>query len=255
LLKNSITFLGTGGGRVVVFRQIRHSGGIWLNLEGVNILIDPGPGSLIRIFERDFDTRDIDVIVVSHRHLDHSADLNSVLESASESTKKPKDLLIAPVDVVEGEDPILLKYLRKAVKEYISIEENKIIPYKDIKIIGTIRHIHEGAETYGLEFHSENKKVIYVPCGKFYEGMLEGYSENADIMIFNTTFPERVEGYYHLSVEDVEEMIERYRPKTAVITHFSIAMLKADPEKIAARMTRKTGTKVIAAYDGMRLKF
>ncbi|SNZ02412.1 Ribonuclease BN, tRNA processing enzyme [Persephonella hydrogeniphila] len=255
MLKNSITFLGTGGGRVVVFRQIRHSGGIWLNLEGTNVLIDPGPGSLVRIFEKGFDTRDIDIIVVSHRHLDHSADLNSVIESASESTKKPKDLLIAPLDVVEGDDPILLKYLRKAIKEYVPVEENKTIPYKNIQIIGTIKHIHEGADTYGLEFHSENKKVIYVPCGKFYEKMLEGYSENADVMIFNTTFPKKVEGYYHLSAEDVEKMIERYKPKIAVITHFSVAMLKADPEKIAARMSRKTGVKVLAAYDGMRLNF
>ena len=255
MLRNSLTFLGTGGGRVVVFRQIRHSGGMWLNLEGINILIDPGPGSLIRIFERGFDTKDIDIIVVSHRHLDHSADLNSVIESASESTKKPKDLLIAPYDVVEGEDPILLKYLRKAIKEYIPLEENKEIPYREIKITGKIKHIHQGAQTYGIEFHSKNKKVVYVPCGKFFEGMLQGYSEGADIMIFNTTFPERMEGYYHLSVEDVELMIERYRPKLAVITHFSIPMLKADPEKLAAKMSRKTGIKVVSAYDGMRLQF
>ena len=255
MLKNNLTFLGTGGGRIVVFRQIRHSGGMWLNLDGINILIDPGPGSLVRIFERGFDTKDIDIIVVSHRHLDHSADLNSVIESASESSKKPKDLLVAPYDVVEGDDPILLKYLKKAIKEYIPLEENKEIPYRKIKILGKIKHIHQGAQTYGIEFHSKDKKIVYVPCGKFFEGMLEGYSEGADIMVFNTTFPERIEGYYHLSVKDVELMIDRYRPKLAVITHFSIPMLKADPEKIAAKMSRKTGIKVISAYDGMRLQF
>ncbi|HHG74728.1 MAG TPA: MBL fold metallo-hydrolase [Persephonella sp.] len=255
MLKNSITFLGTGGGRVVVFRQIRHSGGMWLNLDGVNILIDPGPGSLIRIFERGFDTKDIDIIVASHRHLDHCADLNSVIESASESTKKPKDLLVAPKDVVEGEDPILLKYLKKAIKEYIPVEENKEIPYKNIKILSRMKHIHEGAQTYGLEFHSKDKKIVYVPCGRFYEGMLQGYSEGADLMIFNTTFPRKVEGYYHLSIDDVELMIKKYRPKLSVITHFSIPMLKADPEKLAVKMSRKTGVKVISAFDGMRLQF
>ncbi|WP_456465171.1 MBL fold metallo-hydrolase [Persephonella sp.] len=255
MLKNSLTFLGTGGGRVVVFRQIRHSGGMWLNLDGVNILIDPGPGSLIRIFERGFDTKDIDIIVVSHRHLDHCADLNSVIESASESTRNPKDLLVAPEDVVEGEDPILLKYLKKAIKEYIPVEENKEIHYKDIKILSRMKHIHEGAQTYGLEFLSKNKKIVYVPCGKFYEDMLKGYSKGADIMIFNTTFPRKVVGYYHLSVDDVERMIEKYRPKLAVLTHFSISMLRADPEKVAAKISRKTGINVISAYDGMRLQF
>ena len=254
MLKNAITFLGTGGGRVVVFRQIRHSGGMWLNLEGVNILIDPGPGSLVRIFEHGFDTRDIDIIVVSHRHLDHSADLNSVLESASESKKNPKDVLVAPIDVVEGEDPILLKYLRDSFSQYIQLNDQTDFEYKTIKIKGRIKHIHPGAETYGIEFHSDNKKVVYVPCGKFYEGMLEGYSEKADLMIFNTTFPHRTEKYYHLSADDVELMLERYKPKKAVITHFSLAMLKEEPDKIAAKLQRKTNIPVIAAYDGMKIQ-
>ncbi len=255
MLKDSLTFLGTGGGRVVVFRQIRQSGGMWLNIDGVNLLIDPGPGSLVRIFENGFDTRDIDVIVVSHRHLDHCADLNSVVESASESKKNPKDILVCPSDVIEGDDPILLKYLREAVKEYRYIKENVEISYKNIKIVGTVKHIHQGAETYGIEFHSKDKKVVYVPCGRFYEGMLEGYSENADLMIFNTTFPVEMDDYYHLSAQDVEVMLKKYKPKKAVITHFSIAMLKADPERIAARLSRKTGLPVIAAYDGMRIDF
>jgi len=255
LLKNSITFLGTGGGRIVVFRQIRHSGGMWLNLDGVNLLIDPGPGSLVRIFEHGFDTKNLNGIVVSHRHLDHSSDLNAVVESATESTKKPLELLVSPEDVVEGDDPILLKYLKKGIGEFGIIRENTELTYRNIKIIGTIKHIHEGAETYGIEFHSENKKVIYVPCGKFYEGMLEGYSEGADMMIFNTTFPAPVDEYNHLSVDDVERMLLRYKPEKAIITHFSIPMLKSDPERLAAKLSRKTNLPVIAAYDGLRVEF
>jgi len=260
LLTNTITFLGTGGGRVVVFRQIRHSGGLWLNLEGVNILIDPGPGSLMRIFERGFDTRDIDLIVVSHRHLDHSSDLNAVVESATESTKKPLDLLISPEDVVEGDDPILLKYLRKGINRISILKENTEVEYRGITITGTVKHIHQGAQTYGIEFKSENKTITYVPCGRFYEGMLEGYTEGSDLMIFNVTFPQFGENYsfensYHLSIPDVEEMIKRYQPKKAIITHFSVPMLKADPEKIAAKMSRKYGLPVIAAFDGLRVTF
>jgi len=255
LLKNSIVFLGTGGGRVVVFRQLRHSGGIWLNIGGENILIDPGPGSLIRIYERGLDTKDIDVIVVSHRHLDHSNDLNAVIEASTESTKKPLGLLVAPEDVVDGEDPILLKYLRKGLSQIQYLKPNWETDYQGIKIKGTVKHLHKGAETIGVEFHHDGKVVSYVPCGKFFEGMLEGYTEGADIMIFNTTFPEPKEGYYHLSVPDVEKMINRYKPKKAVLTHFSVAMLKSDPQKIATKLSRKVGIPVVSAYDGMKITF
>lgn len=255
MLRNTITFLGTGGGRVVVFRQLRHSGGMWLNLEGVNILIDPGPGSLVRIFERGFDTRDIDVIVVSHRHLDHSSDLNAVIESATESTKKPLELLVSPEDVISGEEPILLKYLKKGIKNFAIAKEGKEFEFKNIKINIKIRHVHSGAETYGLEFTDGKKNIVYVPCGKFYDAMLEGYSNGADIMIFNTTFVKPRKNILHLSAEDVLRMIKKYKPKRAIITHFSLEMLKSNPKAIAHRLERESGVQVIAAEDGMRVSF
>ncbi len=255
MLKNSITFLGTGGGRVVVFRQLRHSGGMWLNLDGTNILIDPGPGSLVRIFEKGFDTRDIDVIVVSHRHLDHSSDLNAVLESATESTKKPLELLVSPEDVISGEEPILLKYLRKGIKNFGIEKEGKVFEFKNVRIKTLIKHIHAGAETYGLAFETEHKRIVYVPCGKFFEGMLSGYPESADIMIFNTTFVKPKGNIQHLSSEDVLKMLKKLKPKKAVITHFSLEMLKSNPKAVAESLRRESGLEVIAAEDGMKVTF
>ena len=37
-----ITFLGTAGARIMVATQILASGGLWLNLSGTEILVDPG---------------------------------------------------------------------------------------------------------------------------------------------------------------------------------------------------------------------
>ncbi|WP_456402587.1 MBL fold metallo-hydrolase [Persephonella sp.] len=255
MLKDSLTFLGTGGGRVVVFRQIRYSGGMWLNIDNVNILIDPGPGSLIRIYEFGFDPRDIDIIVVSHRHLDHCSDLNAVIEAASDSKKNPVEMLIAPSDVVEGDDPVLLKYLKDAVKTIHKTEEGMEVSFKKIKIKSPLEHIHEGAKTFGLEFLSKDKTFSYIPCGKFFEKMLTAYTTNSDLMVFNTTFPKPTEGYYHLSIVDVEKMIKKYRPKKAVITHFSIPMLKANPEKLAKKIEKTLNIPVTAAKDGMKIEF
>ncbi|WP_457622115.1 MBL fold metallo-hydrolase [Persephonella sp.] len=255
MLKNSITFLGTGGGRVVVFRQIRYSGGLWVNIEGINVLIDPGPGSLIRIFEFGLDPRDIDIIVVSHRHLDHCSDLNAVIESATDSKKRPLKLLVAPDDVTEGDDPILLKYTRDGIEKIEHTEEGKEIQFQHLKIKAPVKHIHEGAKTFGIHLSTERKNFVYVPCGKFYDRMLTDYPENADIIVFNTTFPKPVDGYYHLSIVDVEKMIKKLKPKKAVLTHFSIPMLKADPSKLAKKIYKTTDIPVIAAKDGMRVQF
>ena len=44
----SLRFLGTGGARWVVAKQIRSSGGFWLQADGTNVHVDPGPGALVR---------------------------------------------------------------------------------------------------------------------------------------------------------------------------------------------------------------
>ncbi|MCX5703449.1 MAG: hypothetical protein NT066_03040, partial [Candidatus Omnitrophica bacterium] len=43
-----IKFLGTAGARFVMINQLRASGGIWVSCKGTNVLIDPGPGSIVR---------------------------------------------------------------------------------------------------------------------------------------------------------------------------------------------------------------
>jgi len=44
----SIRFLGTGGARFVVAKQIRASGGMWMRFGETQIHVDPGPGALVR---------------------------------------------------------------------------------------------------------------------------------------------------------------------------------------------------------------
>ncbi len=228
---------------------------MWLHFSGKNILIDPGPGSLIRIFERGLEPRDLNAIVLSHRHLDHVADIASVVESATESNKKVLDLLLAPYDALEGEDPVVLKYTKKGFKNIEITTIGKVINYENITIKPLIEHIHKGAQTYSLEFSYKDKKFIYVPCGKFFEGMLEAYPMSPDLMVFNTTFLTPNLNYYHLSAEDVEKIILKVKPKLSVITHFSLQMLRHSPEKVAKSMSQKTGLNVVAAYDGMKIEF
>jgi ribonuclease BN (tRNA processing enzyme) len=250
-----VIFLGTGGGRTVVFRQLRHSGGMWLHFANKNIMIDPGPGSLVRIFERGLEPRDLDAVILSHRHLDHVADVASVVESATDANKNKLDLLLAPYDALDGEDPVVLKYTKKGFKDIKITSLGNTYHLEEISIKPLIQHIHQGAETYSLEFRYKDKVFIYVPCGRFYEDMLYVYPDNPDLMVFNTTFVKPNLNYYHLSAEDVERIIQRVKPKKTVLTHFSLHMLKAVPSKIAEDMKKRTGLDVIAATDGMKLEF
>ncbi len=68
---DTITFLGTAGARIMVANQILASGGLWLNLSGTEILLDPGPGTIVQSTKRKLRADKLSAIVLSHRHLDH----------------------------------------------------------------------------------------------------------------------------------------------------------------------------------------
>ena len=56
----------------------------------------------------------------------------------------------------------------------------------------------------------------------------------------------------HLSVPDAERLIKELKPRAAILTHFGMSMWRAKPREVAQRMAENTGTKVIAARDGMK---
>ena len=121
---NKIKFLGTAGGRFVVTRQVRKSGGIWISLDDTNLLIDPGPGSLIRCLSSQpkLNPKNLDGIVISHKHLDHTNDVNIMIEAMTNGGWDKKGVLFAPKEVLDG-DPVVLKYVREYLDKVIVIKE------------------------------------------------------------------------------------------------------------------------------------
>ncbi len=103
-----IKFLGTAGARFVMIRQLRASGGLWLSAAGKNILIDPGPGSIVRCAASrpKLDPASLDAIILTHRHLDHSSDINVMIEAMTEGGFEKRGEVFCPRDAL-GEDAVI----------------------------------------------------------------------------------------------------------------------------------------------------
>ncbi len=248
-MNNYIKFFGTAGGRFSVFNQIRASGGIWLSLSGTNILVDPGPGSLIKLIESGRSARNIDAIYLSHRHLDHSADINSVVESMTSGGRKHHGAVFAPDDAWDN-DPVILKYNRN---NYDNIRTCARGTWSagNIKISTPLKLIHP-VENFAVRFDGNLCSVGYISDTLYFEPLKQVFT-NIDILIINTVFVHSRENIYHLSVDDVIPIVSAVKPKKAVITHFSTEVLRENPDKIAFELS-KSGIEVIAAYDGMQLQ-
>ena len=246
---DSITFLGTAGARFMVSRQLAASGGIWLNLNGTQILIDPGPGSIVQTTKRKLNAEKLSAIILSHRHLDHSADTNVMVEAMTNGGFNHRGWLYAPADALDNE-PVIFSYLKKFIEGVVVLEEGKSYTLGNITFSTPVRHVHP-VETYGMIFRSQGHSFSYITDTRYFEGLNKSYAAS-ELLIINTVFTEPRPPVDHLAIPDAARIIAEIKPKVAILSHFGLHVWQAKPGKIAEELSKQTGVKVIAARDGMK---
>ena len=248
---NKIKFLGTAGARFVVTKQLRKSGGTWLKLDDTNVIIDPGPGSLVKCLSSKpkLSPLELDGIILTHRHIDHSNDINVMIEAMTNGGFKKKGVVFAPKDTLE-DDPVILKYVRSYIETIEILKEKGTYSIKNISFSTPIKHNH-GVETYGLNIYSRNHSISMITDTKYFEKLESYYRGN--ILIINSVLIEEKDYIQHLSLKDVEKIISANNPKLTILTHFGMTFIKSKPWEIAEDLTKKLGVKVIAASDGMEI--
>jgi len=250
---NFIKFLGTAGARFVMIKQLRASGGLWIAYKGTNILVDPGPGSIVRCAASrpKLDPGKLDAIILTHRHLDHANDVNVMIEAMTEGGFKKRGTLFCPADAI-GEDPVLLRHTKIFLEKIEILEADKTYSVGDFTFQSSMRHIHP-VLTYGLKFNMKNTSVSLLTDTKYFKELADFYK--TDILIICVVFFEPREGIDHLSLSDAEILINAIKPGKAILTHFGMTMLKAKPHVQAEELSKRSGIEVLAAYDGMTLNF
>jgi len=244
----TITFLGTAGARIMVANQILASGGLWLNLSGTEILLDPGPGTIVQATKRKLRAEKLSAIILSHRHLDHSADTNIMVEAMTQGGCKRHGWLFAPADAL-GSEPVIFSYLREYLEGVEVLQEGKSYSVGNVSFTTPVRHIHQ-VETYGILFRTTKHTFSYIADSRYFDSLCHSYG--GELLIINVVRLEANHPFDHLSVPDAEHIITELKPKVAILTHFGRTIWQAKPWEIAQRLSEDTGVKVIAARDGMK---
>jgi ribonuclease BN (tRNA processing enzyme) len=162
--------------------------------------------------------------------------------------------LYAPADALSPE-PVIFSYLRKNVEDVVVLEEKKSYTVGNVTFTTPVRHQHP-VETYGMVFKTPKHTFSYIADTSFFKGIIENYK--TEMLIINTLFLEPRSGQgignvpiEHLSIPDAAYMISEMKPRIAILTHFGMSIWRAKPWEIAERISQTTGTRVIAARDGM----
>lgn len=250
-----IKFMGTAGARFVVSKQLRFSAGTWCSLQGLNILIDPGPGTLSRCFASrpKLDPGKLDALILTHRHLDHSTDINVLIEAMTQGTFNHRGALFAPADAVGGEEPVVLRHTRRSVERLELLREGGRYRLGSIDLTVPVRHRHP-VETYGLIFDLPAGRISLISDTAFFPQLADHYAQS-DILILNVMLFKAlpVKEIQHLDLDSARVLIKSIRPRLAVMTHFGTTMLQHKPYLLARQLTEETGIQVIAAKDGMKI--
>lgn len=232
-----------------MIKQLRASGGIWVRIGDTNIIIDPGPGSIVRCANAKpkLDPSQLDAIILTHRHLDHSNDVNVMIEAMTEGGFKKRGCLFAPADALE-EDSLILKHTREYVASIELLKEKTRYTVGAFEFTTGPLNVHS-VETYGLKFVINNQSISLIGDTALYPELFNFYK--SDIIILNVVFYEQRPTVKHLSFPEAEHIIATLKPKTAILTHFGMTMLRAKPYRLIEKLNHHVDTKVIAATDGM----
>ena len=184
---DTIKFLGTGGARFTVARQLLATGGAWLNLGGTQILMDPGPGSLVYAIKHDCDPTKLSGILLSHKHLDHSVDINVMIEAMTEGGWKKRGTVFAPSDAFNN-GAVILPYVQGYPQNVEILMAGGEYTVGDVTFTTPVQHIHQ-VETYGFVFSTQAHKFSWITDTRLFDE-LSGYYR-ADLLIINVLSMER----------------------------------------------------------------
>ncbi|WP_352401436.1 MBL fold metallo-hydrolase [Synergistes jonesii] len=249
---NFIRYIGTGGGRFSMIRQQRGTGGIWIGCRGLSGIIDPGPGSLAHICAANptLLSDELDFVMLTHKHVDHSTDANVLIECMTQGGFEKKGTIIAPSDALFGDDRVIMKYSQRRAERIHIPRDGSVIDIGNGLAAEAVEHLHHGVECYGYIFRAPGvPEWGMISDSRMLPSFAQRY-KNCEFISMNVTFPDRKKHLDHISIEEAKELLSQLNVKNAVFTHLGAMMTSPEGRHFLEDLDTER-TDVTAARDGM----
>ena len=270
--KVELEILGSGGPEI----DGRASTSYLLWIDGkARLIIDMGSGSMLRFEQSGAKIEDLQAVVLTHMHIDHSVDLPSFIK-AGYFTNRSKSL---EINAPRGNQyfPSIDEFLqtlfgKKGAYRYMNdvlhkqndsfeiiayeIDSNKIITkkYKDftLELINT----HHGIiPALALAINVDGKKIVISGDTNNQNLNLQKISKNANLLVAHHAIAESQKGYatkLHMPPSTIAQLVKNANVKEILLTHRMNRTIGNEKNTLKI-IKKKFGGKISFAEDRMRI--
>lgn len=230
----------------LAFESECSGGGLYVNYKGIGIVIDPGLEFLNSMHKQGIYINDIDVVFITHDHLDHNADseqISSLLYDYNKYIVKKHKIAETVFNVNRKEnhsikwivDDSTGRKLEDKIGEYTHLSD-EITTEHEISVKGLkfkysvirTQHIKGSNDTYGIKLifpYGDEYSLGYTSDTSFFPELSEFFS-GVNMLIFNVSdiYKKDVKGvqdkHSHLGYNGSLKLLKATNPSLAIASEF-----------------------------------
>jgi len=217
------------------------------------LLVDIGPGTLSRLAAVGVDYRELDHILITHHHSDHTLDLVTLIQ-AFDST--PGWVREKALQLVGGRGTG--EFLRQLMVTYPGIGPTSYQVVIHEMMQGTLEFsgwevkstlTGHTPDSLGYRLEVDGKVVVFSGDATLTMDLVN-LAEQADVFVCECSFPGSSGVGDHLAAEQVGWIAAKARVKKLVLVHMYPYTLKSD---LQAQIRKEYSGQVVVAMDGLEL--
>jgi ribonuclease BN (tRNA processing enzyme) len=248
--------LGSGSS---VPHPTRTSSAYWLETNSGTVMLDFSPSAIHRIAQEKLDWANLDVIWISHFHLDHCGGLAPFLFATKYATKvqkrtKPLKIfgavglkeLINRLDKV-NDYGLLLQPFPLEIIEIRELEPFEILPNIEAVAFST----PHTEDSHAIRMTNESGKSIVFTSDTGFEKAIGSFANNTDLFVLECSFLRNKPTQKHLELAEAIYLARIAKAKKVVLTHFYAEWDEVDFNEEVSKFS--PNCEVIGAKDGMRI--
>jgi ribonuclease BN (tRNA processing enzyme) len=268
----AVQVLGSGGPEL---QDRRASSSYLVWRDGTpRVLVDIGGGSALRFGQSGATVSDLDVILLTHLHVDHTADLAALIKSSFFEDRHRKLPLYGPggnelfptttqfvralFAAPNGAYRYLSEFVNSTASDTYLLEPHNVTPTAvEIRRIYDVsgirvsaaRVIHGNVPAIAYRVDIDGVSIAFSGDTDGNNGNLERLASNANLFVAHNAVPEGatgVERALHMPPSVIGKIAHSAAVKEIVLSHRMLRTLGHEPESLAAIHTSYTGPVVFA---------